>query len=83
LLSGTHYVALNSDFLNNLLSCHTLIIQKEKLDILTVDTAFCFPVLTMEIQKGKIVEVNIYAAYFLFLSVRIRGKVLRELQTGF
>lgn len=42
-------------FLNNMLSHHTLIIQKEKLGILAADTAFCFLAITMEVQKGKIV----------------------------
>lgn len=54
LLSGSHRVVLNSEFLNIMLSCHTLIIQKEKMDILAVDSAVCFPVITMEVQKGKI-----------------------------
>lgn len=55
LLRGSPRVVLNSDVLNNMLNRHTLIIQKEKLDILAADSAFCFPVITMEAQKGKVV----------------------------
>lgn len=59
LLTGTHWVLLNSDFFfNPVLSYHTLIIQTEKLDILTVDTAFCFPA-----NNGGLKRKNILSEY--------------------